>query len=181
MKPENLRIYLETTLFNFYFDTHPVNAAKRQAVHRLFEKIRQGKYAAYTSFSVTEELSLAEEPKRNNMENLLEEYGIKRLAPATEADKLAGIYLSQKIIPKKYDADARHIAITTVYGLDYIVSYDFEHIVKDKTIYLTMTVNMREGYRPIGIVKPEEEEDAFFQAESRAGSYALEKGIIEEK
>ena len=37
-----------------------------------------------------------------------------------------------------------------------IVSYNFKHIVKLKTVAMTEIVNLREGYRRIGIFSPTE-------------------------
>ena len=52
--------------------------------------------------------------------------------------------------------DALHIASAAVHGLDFIVSLNFEHIVKDKAIRITATVNEAEGYEQIGIYEPGE-------------------------
>jgi hypothetical protein len=63
------------------------------------------------------------------------------------------IYLA---IPPGYPTDAAHIAITTVNGLDFIVSLNFEHIARPWTVERVRQVNMREGYNPIGIYRPVE-------------------------
>ncbi len=59
-------------------------------------------------------------------------------------------------IPRKYAADALHIAAATVHDIDLIVSYNFKHIVKLKTVTMTEIVNLREGYKKIGIFSPTE-------------------------
>jgi hypothetical protein len=73
-----------------------------------------------------------------------------------ETERLAGIYLDKKIIPVKYIEDAQHIASATVNCLDFVVSYNFGHIVKLKTMIGTGFTNLREGYRQVGISTPEE-------------------------
>jgi predicted nucleic acid-binding protein len=55
---------LETTLFNFYVDED--RDAHTDTV-KLFKEISQGKYEAYTSTYVTEELENAPEAKRDKM------------------------------------------------------------------------------------------------------------------
>jgi hypothetical protein len=52
--------------------------------------------------------------------------------------------------------DALHIAAATVHDLDIIVSYNFRHIVKRKTVTMIEVVNLREGYKRIGIFSPTE-------------------------
>jgi predicted nucleic acid-binding protein len=148
------KIYLETSVFNFVFaDDAP---DKRQDALKLFEEIEQGKYAPYTSDYVVGELLDADEPKQSDMLALIPKYNIITLLADDEIKRLAGIYVAEGIIPEKYDTDALHIAATTVNDLDFIVSYNFKHIVKMKTITLTEVVNLRERYKRIGIYSPTE-------------------------
>lgn len=148
------RVYLETTIFNFYFaDDAP---DKRDCTIKLFEEISEGKYEAFTSYYVIEELERASEPKRTKMLNMIVNYNIGILDVSVEAERLADIYVEQGIIPEKYHTDGIHIAIATVNDLNYIISLNFKHIVKVKTIQLTKAVNIIEGYNEIGIYSPME-------------------------
>lgn len=52
--------------------------------------------------------------------------------------------------------DALHIGIASVYEMDYLASYNFEHIVKVKTIDGITAVNLLRGYRTPRIIIPEE-------------------------
>ena len=148
-----LKVYLETTLFNFYFDT---NRDAHAATVKLFKGIKAGKFEAFTSIYVTDELEDASEEKRDKMMGLIKEYGITVLAPSEEAAILADIYVSEGIIPQKYRTDGLHIAIATVNDLDMIISMNFQHIVKRKTRTQTMYVNTLYKYRPIEILNPME-------------------------
>ena len=152
MKP--LKLYLETTVFNFKFaDDAP---DKRQDTVKLFDEINQGKYIPYTSDYVLQELLKTEEPKKTEMVSLIEKYKIKILETDKNAEILADKYVSENIIPKKYRVDGIHIAMATINDLDVIVSYNFQHIVKLKTIIGTESINIREGYKRIGIFSPTE-------------------------
>ena len=151
---KRLKIYLETTVFNFIFaDDSP---DKKQDTIKLFDEIRQEKYIPYTSDYVLQELLKAEEHKRTQMVNLIEQYKIKYLEPDKNAEDLADKYVSEKIIPLKFRTDGIHIAMATINDLDIIVSYNFHHIVKLKTIMGTESINLREGYKRIGIYSPTE-------------------------
>ena len=151
---KNLKIYLETTVFNFKFaDDSP---DKKQDTIRLFDEISQGKYIPYTSDYVLQELLRAEEYKRTQMVNLIEQYKIILLKPDKNAENLADKYVSENIIPIKYRTDGIHIAMATINDLDIIVSFNFQHIVKLRTIIGTESINLREGYKRIGIFCPTE-------------------------
>ena len=148
------KIYLETSVFNFYFaDDAP---DKKKETLKLFEEIADGKYEPYTSDYVFLELKRAAEPKQSQMIALTERYGVTLLELNVEADRLAQAYVDEGIIPAKHFIDAAHIATATVHDLDFIVSLNFRHIVKRKTVTMTESVNLREGYKRIGIFSPME-------------------------
>jgi predicted nucleic acid-binding protein len=149
-----LRIYLETTVFNFKFAEDSPD--KKEDANTLFNEIGQGKYIPYTSDYVLQELLKAEEPKRTKMVDLIEKYNIRFLDSNENAEILADKYVSENIIPQKYKTDGIHIAMATIHDLDIIVSYNFHHIVKLKTIIGTESINLREGYKKIGIYSPTE-------------------------
>jgi len=140
-------------MFNYYFD------AERDAhadTVRLFEEIRQGKYWAYTSKYTTEELSRAPEEKFLKMMGLIEQYDVVVLEPSDEVAKLGALYQEQDILPKRSTVDALHIAVATVNDLDMILSLNFEHIVRKKTVELAGALNRSLGYRSIEICSPME-------------------------
>ena len=147
------KIYIETTLFNFYVDDD--RDAHADTV-KLFEEITKGKYEAFTSDYVVDELKKAPTDKYTKMMSLLGKYNILVLRMSDEADRLADIYVTEGIIPPKYRTDGLHIAIATINDLDMIISMNFQHIVKRKTIKMTTHINTMNGYRAIEIYSPME-------------------------
>jgi len=149
------KVYLETTLFNFYFaDDAP---DKKRDTLKLFEEIRQGKYEPYASEDVVRELLDTSDPnKKITMAKLINEYGVILLPSSAEAEALADVYVNEGVIPLKYRTDGVHIALTAVFNLDFIVSYNFKHIVKRKTVEMTELINYRAGYKKVGIYSPAE-------------------------
>jgi predicted nucleic acid-binding protein len=147
-------IYLETTIFNFPFvDDAP--QYKADAL-RLFEEIKDGKFQAFTSEYVVEELEAATDILRNEQLELIQKYGITKIPSSDEAKWLADVYISAGIIPLRYRTDATHIAVATVTGVESIISLNFQHIVKHKTIIETEKINAREGYKRVFIHTPAE-------------------------
>ena len=148
------KIYLETSVFNFYFaDDAP---DKKKDTIKLFEEIKTGLYKPYASAYVMQELLRADEPKQSLMVALISEYDMMFLEQSDAIRTLAGMYVAEGIIPAKHITDALHIATATANDLDIIVSYNFQHIVKRKTVMMTEVVNLREGYKRIGIFSPTE-------------------------
>jgi len=148
-----MKLYLETTMFNYYFDTE--RDGHTDTV-RLFEAIGRGEYEGYTSEYVTLELKRAKEPKRSEMLSLINKYGITLLDFEDEAIRLANLYVDYKIIPQRKLLDGAHIGIASYHNLNCILSFNFEHINKLKTKDMTALVNLREGYKGIIICTPME-------------------------
>jgi len=148
-----LKVFLETTIFNYYFDkerdAHPSTV-------ELFEEIGKGKYQAFTSIYVIKELGDAPDEKRDLMLSLIDRYKIKILDESDEIEALAKTYTNEGTIPRKFITDAIHIATATVNDLDIIISLNFKHIVKRKTIELAEVINIREGYKNVRIYTPME-------------------------
>jgi len=146
------KIYLETTLFNYYFDAdrdaHPHTV-------ELFAEIAAGKYEAFTSDAVMDELEDAPAEKYEKMFALVGKYPIQMLI-ADNADTLADLYVAEGIIPVKYRTDGLHIAVAAMHNLDFVVSLNYKHIVKSKVKRLANAVNVLHGLKPIEIVTPME-------------------------
>jgi hypothetical protein len=154
---QNMRIptiYLETTMFNFPFvDDAPQYKADTL---RLFEEIRAGKFKPFTSRYVIDELEAAHDVLRGDRLKLIQEYAVEVIPESDEVKNLALAYIKAGIIPQAYNTDGLHIAVASVKGLDFIVSLNFQHIVKRKTIEATELINFQEGYKKIGIYSPAE-------------------------
>jgi hypothetical protein len=99
-----------------------------------------------------------DENKRERMQSLIEEYNVKILLESDEASRLANIYVQSGIIPARFATDALHIATATINNIDFIVSLNFQHIVKHKAeaIIAIEVINAREGYKRIFIYTPAE-------------------------
>jgi len=147
------KIYLETTLFNFYFDAE---RDAHTATVKLFEEIAAGKCEPFTSRYVVDELERDATEKREKMLNLIKRFEIPVLGFSEEAENLADIYVAEGIIPVKYRADGLHIAISAINDLDMIVSMNFQHIVKRKTKIATANINALNSYRAVEILTPME-------------------------
>ena len=71
-----------------------------------------------------------------------------------EAVELARAYVKHGVVVQKYLTDARHVAICTVARIDYLVSWNFRHLVNVRREAGFNAVNLLQGYPPIRIVSP---------------------------
>ncbi|MBI4743370.1 MAG: PIN domain-containing protein [Actinobacteria bacterium] len=155
---EKPKIYLDTSVINGLFAYDAPYMV--EATVELFERFAQEEYEAYISNLVLAEIEETKDSvKRDKLTRFivsLEELGIIELRVSEECEELADEYIKKRIIPGRVKADAIHIAIAVVNGLDLIVSWDFNHIVNWKTKVKVNKVNKEQGYPEIDIISPEE-------------------------
>lgn len=151
---KKIRYYLDTTVFNFIFAES--DTAKKDITVRLFKDLPSMAEGIYISDEVIREISRAPEPRKSQLEGLTREVSPLLLSIDLEAEELAGRYIKEGIIPERYRGDALHIAVAVINGIEAVVSWNFEHIVKLKTRIMVNGINRLLGYREIEICSPEE-------------------------
>jgi len=150
-----LRLYLETSVWNFYFaDDAP---EKRDITKEFFESVKQGRYDIFISQTVLNEIDGADEGKKNQLMQLIKDHQPQELDITQEATDLSKEYISQKVIPEAKVEDALHAAISTVYEMDALVSWNNRHLANLRKMEKINGVNLKEGYtKHLEIVTPME-------------------------
>jgi predicted nucleic acid-binding protein len=148
-----LKAFLETTIFNRYFEAQRDHSLD---IQHLFEKSRSGRIELYTSAYVIDELIEAPEPKREQMLQLIGGYKVQTLQKSPLILDLADVYVEAGIIPPRFRLDGVHIATASVYNMDCILSLNFRHINKMKTKNVIEAINKLQGYNAPLICAPGE-------------------------
>lgn len=154
MRPRPL-LYLETSVFGFYFDDEPRNALRRESVRALFHQVGLGMLDAVSSPLTEAELSSTAEPLRSSLLALLDRFDVLQ-ADEAEVTRLAGLYLAEGVIPAAEELDARHAAYATAGRADVIVSLNLKHLANEWAERRLNAVNLREGYPLVSIRTPEQ-------------------------
>jgi len=144
---KKLRIYLDTSVIGGCFDDEFAEDSLK-----LVDEIKKGTYTGVFSEVTIKEILRAPVNVRNVFEtinNLCE-----KLALNEQVTNLAEEYVSNGIISKKYADDAAHIAYSSVYNVDILVSWNFKHIVNFNKIIQFNAVNISNGYKPLQIYPP---------------------------
>lgn len=82
--------------------------------------------------------------------------GLQVLSATDEAQRLASALLRDAAIPRKAAIDAAHIAIVTVHGLDFLVTWNCVHIANAAMRPRIEAVCRYSGFQPPVICTPEE-------------------------
>ncbi len=145
------KIYLDTSVFSAYYDDR---TKMRQDQTREFW-LKFNEYEKHISTIVIDELNAVfDETLRKDLILLTKDF--KTLQIDDKAESLSEKYLDRGIFPKKYKEDAMHLAIASVNGIEILVSWNFEHLVKRKTRIEANQANTLNGYKLIDIIAPPE-------------------------
>jgi predicted nucleic acid-binding protein len=145
-----IKIYLDTSVISALFDSR---TPERQLLTQEFWKSIND-YEVYISDMVIEELSSAVSDIKSKLLELVKQFFVLKISK--EAEDLAQEYIDNEIFPVKYYEDALHTAIASVNYIDYLISWNFKHLVKVKTRRLVTLVNTIKNYRPVEIISPPE-------------------------
>ena len=149
-----LKLYIETSTVNFALSDQ--NPAYKEATLKLFKAIRSGTHEAYTSEVVLREINRASAHKARRLRSVMNDLNLEVLPINEDIEGLAEEYVKAKLIPLNYIDDALHIAIASYYGMDAIVTWNFEHMIKWQTKKGVVSVNVLKGFHPIEIISPME-------------------------
>ena len=145
-------LYLDTSVPSAYYDER---AKERQDSTIKFWKDTLPNYRVYISEITVKELEdTKDETLRRKFKTLIKSF--KVLKANKRIRDLANAYIQRGVFPEKYVDDALHVAVASFYDISYVVSWNFEHLVKVKTRKSVNLVNILKGYREIEIVSPQE-------------------------
>ena len=146
---KKLRVYVDTSVVGGVFD----NIFSKASI-QFFKQAKAGRFQLVSSAIVTKEIEPAPKQIRDFFEQILP---LIEMVPLTqEATELKNAYLSAKIVSKKYEDDALHVAIATANNCPVIVSWNFKHIVHFDKMSFYNAVNTLQGFEKIAIVSPSE-------------------------
>lgn len=112
-------------------------------------------YEVYTSVITLREVEANKSAAiKKKMKDLMEDFEVLELTQ--EVLDLAKKYIEEGIIPQKFENDALHIAIASVNRVEYLLSWNFKHIVKVKTRRMVNLVNLSLGFSEIELISPPE-------------------------
>jgi predicted nucleic acid-binding protein len=144
------RIYIDTSVFGGYFDDEFAEHTKP-----LFKRLKNNEFKLLFSSVTQDELNSA--PKR--VKDLV--IGLKAewtdfLDVTDEATELASEYIAEGVVGQTSFADCLHIALATINRADYLISWNFKHIVNVDRIRGYNSINIKKGYKQLEIRSPRE-------------------------
>lgn len=153
-------IYIETTIVG-YLTARSANdvifLARRELTRRWWD-VRRTEYDLYISQFVLDEASAGDATAAAERLALLD--GLQVLDSGhPDVDRLADLLIDRHLLPANARTDAQHVAVATVFGVEYLLTWNCKHIANANRLPLIYTTLRGEGFDPPLIVTPQEFSD----------------------
>jgi len=149
------RVYVETTVVSYLMarqSSRPVVAGHQEST-RLFWK-QLSRFSPFVSDLVLQEVARGNPVQAKARLDALREVPMLRIGPDTRT--LTERLITEHAVPAEYPEDAVHIAVATVNGMDFIVTWNMAHINNPFTRMMIRQVTENAGYVAPEICTPEE-------------------------
>ncbi len=140
-------LYLDTSVLGGYYDDK-----WEEDTVALWQQMEAGQWRFVSSDITTKEIEGAPENVRDLFART---FPLGTLLEVTdEMEDLAAAYIAQGVVTQKYEDDALHVAVCTVARIDFLVSWNFRHMVSAHRKAGFNGVNLLKGYPHVTIVNP---------------------------
>jgi predicted nucleic acid-binding protein len=154
-KMKKLRVYIDTSVIGAMFDKEDQN--RILSTQKLLELLKERKkYHPFISNVLLEEIDQAPLLLKKGLKKVLDDMAFDIILENNESVELVKVYMDEKILNEKYRDDLRHVALSVVNNIDFIVSWNCKHLSNIEKKRRFNSVNLKMGYRDIDIITPME-------------------------
>lgn len=149
-------VYLETTVVS-YLTARPSRdllVAGHQQLTREWWDRRSRMFELYVSQLVVQEVGLGDEDAAERRLDVVDR--IPLLQITDEATSVARTLVDRGPLPRKAAADALHISIAAVHGVEYLLTWNMSHIANAELRPEIERVCRSQGFEPPVLCTPEE-------------------------
>ncbi|GAB4157612.1 MAG: hypothetical protein Tsb009_34730 [Planctomycetaceae bacterium] len=125
---EKPKVYLETTVISYLtaWRSPQLMMAAHQEATRIWWDEERHHFDIFVSEAVIQEAALGDEDAARRRMEAME--GLPQLNISDESLKLANLLVQKMAMPETARMDALHIAIATVNGMDFLLTWNCRHI-----------------------------------------------------
>jgi len=149
-------VYIETTVIS-YVAARPsrdlIVAAHQQVTIEWWENTLP-RCDSFISPLVIEEVARGDKEAAKLRLKKISNFPVLKIT--TEVRELADMYFAQTQIPEKARGDTYHLALATYHGMDFLVSWNFTHILAASVKIIIQTIYTDRGIQTPIICSPEE-------------------------
>ncbi len=150
------KLYIETSVWNQLEQRERPDF--KEITEKFMRAVQTGMYDVYVSDYVFLELEECHESKRNLLLNWIEKAGPTVLKADEECEILMKKYFDAGVLsPVKANKyyDAAHVAICSTNSIEYLLTFNYKHMLKIKKIEGFKGVNALNGYGEVKLTTPD--------------------------
>jgi predicted nucleic acid-binding protein len=150
------KVYLETSVVSYITSrlARDIVVLAHQQLTRDWWELRRGEFDLYTSEVVAAESERGDPEAARARRTILQQ--TKQLSASPAAEQLVPALLQATGLPAKALADMAHIALATVHGMQYLLTWNCKHIANAAVQRMVVQTCRAHGYEPPVICTPEE-------------------------
>ncbi|MDG6225305.1 MAG: hypothetical protein QCI82_07310 [Candidatus Thermoplasmatota archaeon] len=150
---KKLRAYIDTSVIGALFDKEDKNRIR--TTQKLLDIIKdREKYEPFISNVFLEEIDEAPLNLKKGLKKVIDEMAFDIILENEESVELVKAYMDEKILNEKNRDDARHVALSVVNNIDFMVSWNCKHLSNIEKKRGFNAINLKMGYREIDIITP---------------------------
>lgn len=153
---EKKTVYIETFIVS-YLTARPTNdllAAAWQKITSDWWDAQRGRFSLYTSSVVTEDAGRGNPDAASRRLNALSDIPLLAITEAVVV--LSKAFIQEGALPAKALDDSLHIALATIHGMDYLLTWNCRHIDNAEMKPVVRMVCAAHGYTCPEICTPQE-------------------------
>ena len=149
-------LYLETSVISYYTakPSRDIIVAAHQQITWEWWENSISQYTVLISQLVLDEMSRGDPEAIQRRLEVVKSFDL--LQVTSKVCELARLYVKKFTIAPKWEADAIHLAIASVHGVDYLVTWNCSHIANARIMRELPAINESEGVPIPTICTPEE-------------------------
>ena len=149
-------VYIETSFISYLTSrssSHITLLARQESAKAVWD-LRGQEFTPYISKMVLDEVSRGDPARAQQRIDICDLAVL--IEHTEEADALAQQLIDSHAIPASEPEDAMHIALATLAKVDFILSFNFSHMVGAEAKFALQTAIAKMGYRPPLLVTAED-------------------------
>ena len=149
-------VYIETTIISYLAarkSNEVVQRARQEITWKWWTEERSA-YRLVTSSVVVQEAS--EGDSNASATRLQQLSGLELISVNAEAERLAEALVAKQALPPTAAADALHVGVVAVHGVEYLLTWNFRHLANASTQAVIRQTVLEHGFVPPEICTPEE-------------------------
>jgi predicted nucleic acid-binding protein len=144
-------VYLDTTIPSYLFEERPELQAFVQITQQWWTEERPN-FEVYVSEETLIELNQGNYPNKAKVLESVSGLTILRLTP--RIDEIVNVYIDHYLMPRKLQGDARHLAYASLHQINFLLTWNCNHLANANKKPHILTINTRLGLPLPEIVTP---------------------------